>query len=212
MEHSVAVQKEKFEPLADGRVNFIIVRKSDGYFSIGDKIVIKGHKQGIYIGKSVKREITFVQGQEEVGPYIKYVALSLRPFEVTEKEATQEMSALEYLTHKARMTKSCNGIGQHECKYCSFSVYMNKRHVSCHELEQLDPKKFIDQVKNWAKEHPVATYISVLREKLPDIPVNMRGIPETCIKNYFGKASEEDCTKFKNCIECWNRPYKLEEK
>jgi hypothetical protein len=206
MEHTVSISKEKFEPLADGRVNFIIVKKSDGYFSIGDKLLIKGHKQGIYIGKSVKREITFVQGQEGIDPYIRFVALSLRPFEV---EATAEMSALEYLERKSRMLKGCTP--QHECKYCSFSEYMDGRHISCHELERLDPKKFIDGVKNWAKMNPPTTYISVLREKLPNIPVNMRGIPETCIKNYFGKEPEVDCTKFRNCIECWNRPYKEEQ-
>ena len=116
------------------------------------------------------------------------------------------MKAVDYLKEKARMTNNC------DTDYCVFKCPLNskrnKTNTSCTIFEINYPKTAVEIVEKWAKENPVKTYLSVLSEKLPNAKLNIRGIPDVCIKHYFGK--EYGNCGFESCVDCWNREYKEE--
>lgn len=109
------------------------------------------------------------------------------------------MKAIDYLKEKGRMTQNCTI----HCDDCPFNYDNN-----CTTFDSKYPEQAIEIVEKWAKENPVKTYLSVLLEKLPNAKLNIRGIPDVCIKHYFGK--EYGNCGFESCKDCWNREYKEE--
>lgn len=79
-----------------------------------------------------------------------------------------------------------------------------------------NPNKTIEIVEQWAKEHPVKTYLSVLLEKFPKTQFNRNKTPNFCPHNIFGeKAKFKECDNCDIgsvclCLKCWNREYKEE--
>ena len=114
------------------------------------------------------------------------------------------MNAVDYLKEKGRMTKDCTI----DCGDCPFVDDNNGTEDNCMNFESEHPEQAVEIVEKWAKKHPVKTYLSVLLEKLPNAKLNIRGIPDVCIKHYFGK--EYGNCGFESCKDCWNREYKEE--
>lgn len=114
------------------------------------------------------------------------------------------MKAIDYLKEKGRMTKDCTI----HCADCPFEYDNNGTENNCTNFDSKYPEQAIEIVEKWAKENPVKTYLSVLLEKLPNAKLNIRGIPDVCIKHYFGKVYG-NCG-FESCKDCWNREYKEE--
>ncbi len=118
------------------------------------------------------------------------------------------MTALEFLKAKVRMTQNCNI----DCLDCPLSYRNNKTSKSCTKFIITSPEKAIEVVENWAKEHPVKTFLSDFLEKYPDAQIDDNGLPNIC-PHYLGYTDiidEEDCDL--NCKSCWNREFKADEK
>ena len=119
------------------------------------------------------------------------------------------MNAIEYLKEKARMTNNCD-----TCRNCPLDIENNEENLTCVNLESNDPVKAVEIVEKWAKENPVKTYLSVLLEKFPNVPLDSQGIPKAfCPENICGGYEWEHCNGIidNKCTKCWNREYKEEE-
>lgn len=116
------------------------------------------------------------------------------------------MDAVEYLKEKARMTDKC-GI-------CCSKCLLYKG--GCLEADINYPEQAVAIVEQWAKGHPVKTYLSVLLEKFPKAEINGNKTPGFCPHNIFGESVkfEEydncDIGSVGLCLKCWNREYKEE--
>lgn len=116
------------------------------------------------------------------------------------------MDAVEYLKIKTSMSNRCN-TGNGSCDCCPLSSANNSKGIYCDELEEKYPGKAVEIVENWAKEHPVKTYLSVLLEKFPKVQMIDIGVPKFCCTLIFN--AEEACQHM-SCQDCWNREYKEE--
>lgn len=113
------------------------------------------------------------------------------------------MEATEYLKEKGRLTNGC-GIS---CNSCWLSSDNNRKKIRCNYLEFEYPEEAVKIVKQWAKENPKKTYLSVLLEKFPKTILNGKGIPDSfCPNEIFGKGN---CIA-DSCEECWNKEYEEE--
>ena len=117
-----------------------------------------------------------------------------------------EMTALEYLEEKARMTKNC-GIA---CACCLFHGYNNGVGDGCAELEYKHPEQAIAIVQKWAQEHPRRTLKDDFFEKLPYADRACDGIPTVCAAKlgYLPECPHPHCED--HCGECWNQPLEEE--
>lgn len=118
------------------------------------------------------------------------------------------MTALEFLKAKVRMTQNCNV----DCLDCPLSYRNNKTGKSCTKFIITSPEKAIEIVENWAKEHPVKTFLSDFFEKYPDAQIDDNGLPNICpyYLGYTDITDEGDCNW--DCKKCWNREFKADEK
>lgn len=112
------------------------------------------------------------------------------------------MDAEKYLKERGRMSNGCN---TYSCKDCKLGLCYNRHELTCTELEHRYPEEAVAIVENWAKEHPVRTYMSVFLEKFPDA-AKEDGVPVTCVVAVFGeKKKPEGCYNSITCSDCWNR-------
>ena len=121
------------------------------------------------------------------------------------------MKAVDYLKAKGRMTEGC---GIYHCsEKCPLNSSRNGLNISCNNFENNYPEQAIEIVEKWAKEHPVKTYLSVLLEKFPKVPLDKKGVPISfCPEDIYGGEEWEDCNSIieGKCTKCWNREYKEE--
>lgn len=118
------------------------------------------------------------------------------------------MEAVEYLKAKGRMTNTCN-IG---CNNCLLSTQNNGKNLDCSNFENEFPELAVEAVEQWANEHPVKTYLSVLLEKFPKAFLRKEdGTPTSCPHKLFSGEGWDKCGCICNCKDCWNREYKEEE-
>ena len=117
------------------------------------------------------------------------------------------MEAVEYLKAKSRM---CNVL---VCN-CLMSKRNNGKELLCGSFEKDYPEQAVEIVEKWANEHPIKTYLSVLLEKFPMVPLDEKGLPKTfCPEEIYG-GEEWECCHNKvegKCKKCWNREYKEED-
>ena len=118
------------------------------------------------------------------------------------------MTALEFLKAKVRMTQNCNV----DCLDCPLSYRNNKTGKSCTKFIITSPEKAIEVVENWAKEHPVKTFLSDFLEKYPNASMDADGMPNVCPIDlgYSDTPDKEFCGM--DCKKCWNREFKADEK
>ena len=112
-----------------------------------------------------------------------------------------EMSAMEYLETKNRMTKKCII----NCEDCPLSNFNNGTSFGCVQLETISPEKAIEIVYNWDKEHPVKTMMQDFFETFPNAPKSAKGHPKCCPYD-CGYVDKDNCENYKNCLECWSSP------
>lgn len=84
---------------------------------------------------------------------------------------SKEMTAVEYLKAKARMTKTNEYITcDKDCKNdCMLSLGNNPRDKSCMGFEMLYPEEAVAIVRKWAEEHPRKTRQSEFLEMFPNV-------------------------------------------
>ena len=119
-----------------------------------------------------------------------------------------EMTALEYLKTKARMTNNCTI----SCKQCYFHQVEDLKEYTCFTFQTKHPEKAIEIVKKWAEENPVKTYMSYFFEKFPNaLKDEDNGQPLACVEDIYGEIPEvtQGCLST-NCLNCWKREYKEE--
>lgn len=124
-----------------------------------------------------------------------------------------EMTALEYLKEKERMTKDC----EIDCDECPLSMVNNPKSTTCSRLEPDFPSIAISIVQKWSEEHPRKTFLQDFLEKYPKAELRYNKFPEICPYS-LGYAENRQCVldmeeRFcsEECEECWNRPLEEEE-
>ena len=114
------------------------------------------------------------------------------------------MDAIKFLKEKNRMTKKCS-IHCADCPLCSEK---NTTGLACGDLQRENPEITVDIVEKCAKEHPQETRLSQFLKYYPNAPLEMYGIPHTCVKNFGIVEYEYLCSD--DCHNCWNTPIKEE--
>lgn len=111
-----------------------------------------------------------------------------------------EMTAVEYLKEKRRMTKNCS-----ICFDCPLSYKNNGMNLSCCDFEILFYEESISIVQKFAEEHPQKTILQDFFEKHPSAPIGDFGVPKTC-PDIIGYPARKHARCSGKCYECWNRP------
>ena len=120
-----------------------------------------------------------------------------------------EMTALEYLKEKARMTKRC----EMACACCLLHGYNNSTGDGCTNFEYKHPEKAIAIVQKWAQEHPRKTFLQDFLEKYPKARLNEKGyLDDVCPieLGYLGENFECNGIFDTNCESRWNQPLEVE--
>ena len=115
------------------------------------------------------------------------------------------MDAIEYLKIKNRMTQNCNI----NCFDCPLSYKNTKTSESCTEFIRTYPEKAIEIVENWAKEHPVKTFLTDFLEKYPKALMDSDNTPLNICTYSLGYIELKDCIH--DCTKCWNTELITEE-
>lgn len=121
-----------------------------------------------------------------------------------------EMTAVEYLREKTRMTKNENGNCGIYCEDCPLSRRNNSTEERCSALEGKYPERTVAIVQKWAKEHPRKTMLADLLEKYPNVPMDATGTPDSICPCNLGYEGRWNCGEAE-CNECWNRPLEVAE-
>lgn len=111
-----------------------------------------------------------------------------------------EMTALEYIRERARMTKNC-GIA---CVCC----LLHNEFDGCRHFEYEHPEEAIAIVQKWSEEHPRKTFLQDFLEKYPKARLNEKGYPDDVCPIYLGYLGENfECKGMfdTNCLSCWNQ-------
>lgn len=123
-----------------------------------------------------------------------------------------EMTALEYLKEKYRMTKKCSIC----CADCPLSSENNTTGFACSDFQGVHPEIAISIVEKWSAEHPQKTILQDFLEKYPKAELTHNKFPEICPYS-LGYAENSQCVldmeeQFcsEECEECWNRPLEEE--
>lgn len=114
-----------------------------------------------------------------------------------------EMTAVEYLREKARMTKADKeGRCGIQCGMCGLKPTNST--ISCHCFELVYPEKAVSIVQKWTYEHPRKTILQDFLEKYPNAPKRKSGEPSICPESLGYRPEGTGCHA--GCYECWNRP------
>lgn len=71
--------------------------------------------------------------------------------------------------------------------------------------EQVNANHIANTVEKWAKENPQKTMMQDFFNRFPNAPKDIDGNPVTCPYS-CGYVVVNDCEKYNNCYDCWNRP------
>lgn len=122
----------------------------------------------------------------------------------------KEMTAVEYLKEKARMTKvtedDTRGIG---CSNCPISAENNGCGLLCSIFELMHPEEAVSIIQKWAEEHPPKTFLSDLLEKYPKVPLSSGGTPYVCVRHLYPNSTCEKGMGNSYCSECWRKPLEV---
>ena len=125
-----------------------------------------------------------------------------------------EMTALEYLKEKNRMTKKCRIC----CADCPLSSENNTTGFACSDFQGVHPEIAVSIVEKWSKEHPRKTILQDFLEKYPKALIEDGAFPAACpFQLGYETKSEKDINAYcestarDSCRRCWNRPLEEEE-
>jgi hypothetical protein len=107
-----------------------------------------------------------------------------------------------------------NYITEHERICKAFLIKCNDcplEHIgfNCCDWVIQNPKQAVEIVQAWSDEHPiepVVTYLDKFKNAFPKAELKKSGAPKLCLQ----QIQDVDC--FGNCFNCWNQPYKENEK
>lgn len=123
-----------------------------------------------------------------------------------------EMTALEYLKEKYRMTKKCRIC----CADCPLGSENNTTGFACSDFQGVHPEIAVSIVEKWSEEHSRKTILQDFLEKYPKAELEYNKFPEIC-PHSLGYATNKECfldtdEQFvsEECEECWNRPLEEE--
>lgn len=126
------------------------------------------------------------------------------------------MEATEFLKTALRRCEYKNGI---ECSHCVLACRRNCLHHCLGDyLCALQTKgtdgedyfeTFVEQVKQWAKDHPVKTRADKFFELFPDAcnfypadPFPYKKIPDFCPNRFAGNVDNLNCFARNDCVQC----------
>ena len=93
------------------------------------------------------------------------------------------------------------------CTNCELSSTKNGSSLTCYVYIARFSEEAEKIIMDWAVEHPAETMKEHFFKLFPNAPRNAKGAPEGCNRN-LGWSTLEECVKYEDCNECWNRPYK----
>lgn len=116
----------------------------------------------------------------------------------------KEMTAVEYLKEKMRLTDGC----AIECIECPLDARNNGLRQNCEAFQLECPEKAVALVQKWAEEKPVKTFLSDLLEKHPKTPLDPDSTPNMCPHDLGYCKNRDDCPPKPEggCFGCWSRP------
>lgn len=113
------------------------------------------------------------------------------------------MDVVKFLKERKRM---CDSFGIFACDGCQ--IYESKGEMMCSEFQGKHLEQAVAIVEKWSKEHPQETRLSRFLKYYPNAPLEMYGIPHTCVKNFGIVEYEYLCSD--DCHNCWNTPIEEE--
>ena len=114
-----------------------------------------------------------------------------------------EMTALEYLKEKYRMTKKCRIC----CADCPLGSENNTTGLRCGDLQRVYSEIAVYIVEKWSKEHSRKTILQDFLEKYPKAEL-IHSLGYATNKECFLDTDEQFVSE--ECEECWNRPLEEE--
>lgn len=121
------------------------------------------------------------------------------------------MKTENYFAEKKRMIKRAGiGVCRIKCEDCPLGITNNGMDVLCSEFETLYPEKAIEVIQEWSNAHPPKTYLTELLKIFPNTPLKDDGTPNFCPCR-LGLMNKDDCSKDRNCVECWNQTIPIED-
>lgn len=116
-----------------------------------------------------------------------------------------EMTAIEFLKEKTRMTNSCNIM----CADCKLADINNGMKVNCKDLQNFYPEATVSIVQKWSKENPVKTIMDDFFEKFPTPQLTSKCKPRICPKS-LGYKNEFKCYNIDCFDSCWDEPLEVD--
>ncbi len=108
------------------------------------------------------------------------------------------MDVVRFIKEKNRMCDSSD----ENCTGCE--IHRKKLNLCCSTYIEKYPEQAVSIVEKWSKEHPQETRLSRFLKYYPNAPLDMYGIPYTCVKIFGIVEYEYLCSD--DCPNCWNTP------
>lgn len=118
-------------------------------------------------------------------------------------EKMSNMTAVEFLIEKGRMTQNCTI----KCDKCGFNRNSNGKNVHCGLFQSKFPEEAVKILEEWIEKHPRKTILQDFLEKYPDAKLNENGVPSICPNALGYNVSSVCMAGYKPCYDCWNKPY-----
>lgn len=113
------------------------------------------------------------------------------------------MDAVKFIEEKQRMCDFCSG-----CIECSLSCLNNGEKEPCDIYIKNHPKKAVERVERWSKEHPQKTIRDDFKEKYPKAKLLNR-YPMICPRFLGYKLScDNRVCNSTMCCQMWDTPLK----
>ncbi len=114
------------------------------------------------------------------------------------------MDAVEFLKEWKRM---CNVVRDGGRVYNPIECAVGGSCDRCEAWVIANPEQAVENIEEWAEEHPVKTRMQDFLEKHPGAPLE-HGYPVACAEFCgYGMCAERAP---KSCQKCWNRPLEEE--
>lgn len=104
---------------------------------------------------------------------------------------------IDFLSDVQRMCKAGSCV---DCKCASF-CYIN------YDISKKELYRFVEEVGEWAMEHPLKTYAQDFFEKFPGAKPDAYGVPRICRANCYGGSCQHSAVSGAGpapCKDCWN--------
>lgn len=119
---------------------------------------------------------------------------------------------MEFVEAMGIMNRMC--LKSKHCHDCPMYEKLVDSAFNCMGFFQQYPEEAEEILKKWNADHPAKTLKDVFNEVFPNVPRHGErapDIPTTCVLSvgYAPSCQTDECCE-RNCIKCWNQPYKEE--